>query len=86
MIERPEKRSLTLRGHRTSVSLEPVFWQALRRLAAQEGRSVNDLAAQIDAERAAEDPTVSLASVIRTRLLRAALEGRLATGADKSTF
>ena len=73
---RPEKRSLTLNGHRTSVSLETPFWEALRTLAAAEGRSVNALAAEIDAERARRDPTVSLASALRVRLLAAAREGR----------
>jgi predicted DNA-binding ribbon-helix-helix protein len=48
---RPEKHSLTLRGHRTSVSLEPPFWQAFRDIAAEAGRPLNDLAAEIDAAR-----------------------------------
>ena len=49
--ERParQKRSLTLRGHRTSVSLEDAFWKAFREIAAREGRAINDLAAEIDA-------------------------------------
>lgn len=76
-LERPRKRSLTLRGHRTSVSLEDSFWRALRRLAAQEGRSVNDLAAEVDARRAEIDPETSLASALRTALFKAALAGRL---------
>ena len=50
----PEKRSLTLRGHRTSVSLEPGFWEALRTAAARHGRSVNALAAEVDAARPPE--------------------------------
>ena len=82
--ERPTKRSLTLRGHRTSVSLEPCFWEALRRLAAQKGRSVNDLAAEIDAARAAQDPGVSLASALRTHLMKAALAGGLSTSPSGS--
>ena len=49
---RPEKHSLTLHGHRTSVSLEPEFWRAFRTIAAAEGRPINDLAAEIDAARA----------------------------------
>lgn len=72
---RPEKRSLTLRGHRTSVSLEPDFWEALKKLAAHEGRSVNALVAAIDAERVAQDPDVSLASALRVRLLAQARAG-----------
>jgi predicted DNA-binding ribbon-helix-helix protein len=63
---RPEKHSLTLRGHRTSVSLEPEFWRAFRALAARDGRSLNDLAAEIDAARGAER---GLASEIRVYVL-----------------
>ncbi len=72
--DRPAKRSLTLRGHRTSVTLETAFWQALKTLAQSEGRSVNTLAADIDAAR---DPETGLASAIRVHLLAAARAGRL---------
>ena len=41
---RPVKRSLTLRGHRTSVSLEEPFWQAFRDIAATRGIPLNQLA------------------------------------------
>lgn len=64
---RPEKHSLTLSGHRTSVSLEPEFWQAFRALAAAQGRGLNDLAAEIDAARG---PDRNLASAIRVHILR----------------
>jgi len=70
MSERPVKHSLTLRGHRTSVSLEADFWSEFRRLAAERGRSINDLAAEIDAGRG----DLGLASAIRVFVLRAALE------------
>lgn len=73
----PEKHSLTLSGHRTSVTLEPGFWSAFQRLAAAEGGSVNALAARIDEARPAD---VGLASAIRSHVLEAALEGRLARG------
>jgi predicted DNA-binding ribbon-helix-helix protein len=63
---RPEKHSLTLKGHRTSVSLEPEFWAAFRRIAAEDGRPINDLAAEIDAAR--EDR--GLASAIRIYVLK----------------
>lgn len=63
---RPEKHSLTLRGHRTSVSLEPEFWSAFRAIAAAEGRGLNDLAAEIDAARG---PDRGLASAIRVFVL-----------------
>ena len=62
---RPVKHSLTLRGHRTSVSLEAAFWQAFRQIAAQQNQSLNDLAARIDAQRA----DVGLASAIRVFVL-----------------
>ena len=52
-LMRPEKHSLTLHGHRTSVSLEPAFWQAFRDLAQRNALGLNELAAQIDAIRPA---------------------------------
>ncbi len=45
------KRSLTLKGHRTSISLEPEFWAAFRECAVARSMSMNALASQIDAER-----------------------------------
>lgn len=66
MSGRPVKRSLTLRGHRTSVSLEDAFWKAFRDIAAREGRAINDLAAEIDAARGVE---TGLASAIRLYVL-----------------
>ncbi|MFO1141060.1 MAG: ribbon-helix-helix domain-containing protein [Amaricoccus sp.] len=66
MPGRPEKHSLTLRGHRTSVSLEPEFWAAFRAIAAAEGRALNDLAAELDAARGA---SCGLASAIRVHVL-----------------
>jgi len=66
----PVKRSLTLSGHRTSVTLEAEFWEEFRLLAEAECASVNALASRIDAAR---DPEVSLSSAIRVHVLRAAL-------------
>ena len=71
--DRPVKRSLTLQGHRTSVSLEAPFWEEFRRLAAARGVSVNALAAEIDAAR---DPPASLASAIRLFVLAEMKAGR----------
>ncbi len=65
-MSRPVKRSLTLRGHRTSVSLEDPFWQAFRAIAEAEGRAINDLAAEIDANRELE---TGLATAIRLYVL-----------------
>lgn len=67
MSKGPQKHSLTLRGHRTSVTLEPEFWQAFRQIAAQKDMAINVLAAQIDASREAD---VGLASAIRVYVLR----------------
>ncbi|UWQ61169.1 ribbon-helix-helix domain-containing protein [Leisingera caerulea] len=72
MTSRPKKHSLTLRGHRTSVSLEDDFWDAFREIAAAEDRAINDLAAEIDETRG-ED--CGLASAIRLFVLRR-LRGR----------
>ena len=71
--DRPLKRSLTLSGHRTSVSLEAAFWDEFRRLAAARGLSVNALAAELDAVRT---PPASLASAIRLFVLREVKNGR----------
>lgn len=66
MSGRPRKHSLTLRGHRTSVSLEDEFWYEFRRIAREQGRAVNDLAAEIDEGRGTK---VGLASAIRVFVL-----------------
>lgn len=72
MTGRPVKHSLTLKGHRTSVSLEAEFWEAFRSLALAQGKSLNDLAAEVDAGR---DGDVGLASAIRVFVLKG-LTGR----------
>ncbi|MGL5008435.1 MAG: ribbon-helix-helix domain-containing protein [Paracoccaceae bacterium] len=74
MSGRPVKRSLTLHGHRTSVSLEEPFWRAFRRMAETRGVAVNMLAAEIDAARSTD---VGLATAIRLAVL-GDLEMRLA--------
>ncbi|MCC5966702.1 MAG: ribbon-helix-helix domain-containing protein [Natronohydrobacter sp.] len=69
MNGRPVKHSLTLRGHRTSVSLEELFWREFRRIAEERGMALNQLAAEIDEAR--ED--IGLASAIRVFVLEHAL-------------
>lgn len=66
---RPVKRSLTLRGHRTSVSLEDIFWDAFRSDAERAGKTINGLAAEIDDTRG----DISLASAMRIFVLENAL-------------
>jgi predicted DNA-binding ribbon-helix-helix protein len=70
---RVTKRSLTVAGHSTSVSLEEPFWQALRQLAAREAMSLPELVADIDTRRGG----ANLSSAIRVHVLRAALDGSL---------
>ena len=64
------KRSVSIAGHATSVSLEPAFWDALTRLAAMRGLPVNRLVEAVDAIR---DPDDNLSSALRTAVLQAAL-------------
>ncbi|MBK9081697.1 MAG: ribbon-helix-helix domain-containing protein [Rhizobiales bacterium] len=59
------KRSISIAGHRTSVSLEEAFWLRLRAIAAERGLPVAALVAEIDATRGASN----LSSAIRVRVL-----------------
>ena len=65
----PRKHSFEIAGHKTSISLEPLFWEILRAAAAQEGVPVNALVARIDAERIASPTPPGLASAIRLWLV-----------------
>lgn len=65
MNGRPVKHSVTLRGHRTSVSLEEPFWRAFRQAAEEDGVALNALAAKIDEARG----DTGLASAIRVFVL-----------------
>jgi len=64
----PVKRSIMIAGHATSISLEPIFWDALRDAAMNEGVPVSALVARIDAARVEQDDPPNLASAIRTWL------------------
>ncbi len=64
----PVKRSVTIAGHRTSVSLEAEFWDALADIAKARNRSVNGLISEIDAARAAGTPG-GLSSAVRLYVL-----------------
>ena len=66
MTTRPVKHSLTLHGHRTSVSLEAPFWDAFREIAALRQVPLNQLAADIDDARSGDE---GLASAIRLFVL-----------------
>ena len=67
MYTKPKKRSVTIKGHRTSVSMEDKFWEEFCKIAYRKKVSVNELASQLDATR--ELNSVSLASLIRNLVL-----------------
>ena len=65
----PIKRSVTIAGHQTSISLEPIFWQALEAAAADRGLPLSALVAAIDHARISGEDPPNLASAIRTWLM-----------------
>jgi predicted DNA-binding ribbon-helix-helix protein len=65
----PVKRSLSIAGHKTSISLEPLFWDMLRTAATDEGVAIAALVARIDAERIKSPTPPGLASAIRVWLV-----------------
>jgi predicted DNA-binding ribbon-helix-helix protein len=74
------KRSVSIAGHRTSISLEEPFWEGVREIAEREKRSVQSLIGRIDAERGEQN----LSSAIRVFVLND-LRSRLAMDADQRT-
>ena len=78
MSQRPQKHSLTLQGHRTSISLEPEFWQAFRDIAREKGMPLNALASEIEVSRQGD---IGLASAIRLYVLTT-LQARLKDQTD----
>jgi predicted DNA-binding ribbon-helix-helix protein len=75
------KHSVSIRGHRTSITLEDAFMDALRQMADQRGMAVAALIAEIDAAQAAPGTTpANLSSAIRVAVLEWALNG----GGDKA--
>jgi predicted DNA-binding ribbon-helix-helix protein len=65
----PVKRSVEIAGHKTSISLEPLFWDMLRQAAVEQGLPLNALVARIDSERIAADYPTSLAGAVRLWLV-----------------
>jgi predicted DNA-binding ribbon-helix-helix protein len=66
MSGRPIKHSVTLKGHRTSISLEDAFWRELRRIAREKSMPINALISEVDVSRGAE---TGLASALRVFVL-----------------
>jgi predicted DNA-binding ribbon-helix-helix protein len=70
---RPEKRSFSIQGHRTSISLEAAFWSALKVAAVEDGLTLAGLISMIDKERG----SAGLSSAVRVWILKR-LEARAA--------
>ncbi len=64
----PVKRSVTIASHETSISLEPIFWEALREASEVDSLPLNALIARIDAARIEAPDPPNLASAIRVWL------------------
>jgi predicted DNA-binding ribbon-helix-helix protein len=77
-MTRPVKRSFTIRGHRTSISLEAPFWDALKDAAAREKTSLAGLIASIDEGRG----KAGLSSAVRIWILRYFQNGATVTSYD----
>lgn len=71
----PVKRSVLIRGHQTSISLEPIFWHALEIAARDAGIAVNALVAEIDEARLQVADPPNLTSALRQWLFGRALGG-----------
>jgi len=65
----PLKRSIEIAGHKTSISLEPLFWELLKQAASAEGLPINALVARIDAERIRAEVPPGLAGAVRVWLV-----------------
>lgn len=65
----PVKRSMTIAGHQTSISLEPIFWDMLKAAADERELPINALVAQIDVERLEADQPPGLATAVRLWLV-----------------
>ncbi|MFM9827664.1 MAG: ribbon-helix-helix domain-containing protein [Sphingomonas sp.] len=64
----PVKRSLTIAGHPTSLSLEPAFWDALEHTARALNLPISAIVAEIDAQRIMTPAPSNLASAMRVWL------------------
>nr|WP_305957889.1 ribbon-helix-helix domain-containing protein [Aurantiacibacter sp. 219JJ12-13]MDP5260688.1 ribbon-helix-helix domain-containing protein [Aurantiacibacter sp. 219JJ12-13] len=65
----PRKRSVEIAGHKTSISLEPMFWEMLQDAAQREDLPLNALVARIDAERIEAEHPPGLATSVRLWLV-----------------
>mgnify|MGYP001308185790 CR=1 FL=1 len=82
----PVKGSVEVAGHRTSISLEPLFWAMLREAAQTEGVPLNSLVARIDAERIVADNPPGLAGAVRLWLVERLRSGAALPPADAQSL
>jgi len=66
---RLEKHSVVIAGHRTSITLESIFWRALKSIAKTRNQSISELVAEIDRARGEYDPPPNLSSALRVFVL-----------------
>lgn len=85
------RHSVSIHGHRTSVSIEDAFWAELKRIAREEGRSVAAVIAAVDRARAGQGGDApNLSSALRLHVLerlqaRAIREPNPGRGANAAT-
>ncbi|MCC6926653.1 ribbon-helix-helix domain-containing protein [Novosphingobium sp.] len=65
----PVKRSIEIAGHKTSISLEPLYWELLKQAAQAEALPINALVGRIDAERIKAPTPPGLAGAVRVWLV-----------------
>ena len=73
------KKSISLKGHRTSIALEPVFWEELEEAAKEAALTLPALIDGVDRRRLTQTPAPGLASALRVYVVN-----RLRVNADKS--
>lgn len=79
---RPKKRSFSIKGHRTSLSLEEPFWAALKEIAASDDRSLADIVGNIDAQRG----DTGLSSAVRLYVLERFRQAASISGASEEAL
>ncbi|MEL7492074.1 MAG: ribbon-helix-helix domain-containing protein [Pseudomonadota bacterium] len=78
------KKSISIKGHQTSIALEADYWAALAEIASAEALTLPKLIARIDRERLKEDPPPGLASALRVFVLRRTLTRRQSSVGDET--
>lgn len=76
MVKARNKRSVTIARHRTSISLEEPFWDALTGLAREDGKSIAGLVSEIDQTRTDKGDGTSLSAALRLYVLERMKRGQ----------